>query len=115
MKIKFNGSLAVVRSIGEFTWHAANNHSAEVTDPAICANLLTAKGEFSLAQDEPLLQVAEENDIIALAMQGIGTLAELAALDGKSIKALTGLTGKSAKQIKAWVKQAKQLTEVNHE
>lgn len=110
MKIKFKGTPNTIRKVQGITWDRSNGHVADVADPVLCANLLTAPGdEFAVAGDEALAMLKLEwPEIVELAMFGIVSIEELAELNKAGITALAAFGGRSEKEIRSWVTRAKQ-------
>jgi hypothetical protein len=109
MRIKYTGPDFIERSVGYYTWNAANHQVVDIPEGPLCADLLTANTEFKLAADEPLLKLMGENEIIELAIHSVDSISTLAALNSKGINRLAELTGKSVSQIRAWSKQAQSM------
>ena len=87
----FYGGPAQARVIGEARWTAANRWTVDVP-AAVAAEALCQPGErFEVAQDEPLRMVLGMTDeaLFELAVAGVGSMADLAALDADRVKELS--------------------------
>lgn len=92
------------RVIGTLRWERSNGHTVDV--PGILAgDVLSQPGEtFVIAADEPLwkLNRISEEELVELALNGIGSLADLAALQPDAIKTI------HPRKLAAWIDQARQ-------
>lgn len=107
MRIRYVGS--GVRRIDDVEWNASNDHTVDVP-AALAAELLTyPRPEFEAARDEPLRTVAGAEALAGLALGGIGSLAELAALDDDGVTRLASESGLGERKIQSWVEKAREL------
>lgn len=112
MKIRWVGSQIILRMVGEYVWSRETGFVQEVTDAALVAELLTSPHDaFAIDQDDAVSALAGIGPQRAanMAMAGIATLADLAALNEAGIKRLDAQIWASAKQIRVWVKQAREI------
>ncbi|MEW6650577.1 MAG: hypothetical protein AB1453_10360 [Chloroflexota bacterium] len=101
MRIKYTGG--ATRIIGYLCWDAGNDHVENVPG-SLAGEVLSQPGEtFAIAADEPLrkLNKISEEELIELALNGIGSLAELALLDPDAIKTI------HPRRLAAWINQAR--------
>lgn len=112
MLIRYTGPQIIRRIIGQYEWSRATEFVQDVTDASLAAELLTApEGRFAVATMDPLINLdgIGEQRAAELALAGIATLADLAALDDIGIGRLDKSLWASRKQIRAWVFQAREL------
>ena len=112
MKICFVGPKVVRRIIGEYEWSQETEFVRDVVEADLAAELLTDPSDhFAVANDDPVicLKGIGEQRAAELAVAGIATLADLAALDEDGIVRLDKAIWASRKQIRAWVVQAREI------
>lgn len=112
MKLRWVGPRVVKRVIGEYEWSRATGFVQEVEEAELVVELLTSPHDmFAVDQDDAVsaLSGIGPQRVANMAMAGIATLADLAALDEDRIKRLDAQIWASAKQIRAWVKQAREI------
>lgn len=103
MRIYYGGP-AQAREIGEVRWERKGNWTQDVT-AQMAAECLCQPGErFEVAQDDPLRLISGMTDeaLFELAMAGVGSLADLAALDGDQVKN----SSTTLPKLSAWKRQA---------
>lgn len=100
---------AGVRVVGEYVW-ARPGDAVEIRDAETVVKLLLQPGEtFYIALDEPLLQVAGNEHVVGhLALEGIGSLADLAGLSAREAGQLAKAMGLGRDVVKDWVADAKE-------
>lgn len=109
MQIRFVGPQVVRRLVAQYEWSTATGFVQEVTEADLVAELLTdPTGHFVVDAADPLLTLKGVGPQRAaeLALAGIGTLGDLAALDGSGIQRLAAVISGSSQQVRAWVRQA---------
>jgi hypothetical protein len=87
----------------------------EIDDLDAVVDLLTyPREQFVVDGDEPLLLVdgIEARTAAMLALEGIGDLEALAALDREGVEKLSGAIWVSKRQIAGWVRQARKLLDL---
>lgn len=112
MKLRWVGPLVVKRMIDAYEWSRETGFVQDVTDAGLAAELLTSPREpFVVDADDALVVLSGVGPqrVAEMALAGIVTLVDLAALDETGIKRLDRAIWASAKQIRAWVKQAREL------
>jgi predicted flap endonuclease-1-like 5' DNA nuclease len=95
-----------------YEWSTATGFVQEVTDANLVVELLTEPyGAFVIDRDDAICALAGIGPQRAanMALAGVVTLADLAALDEAGIKRLDIKAWASAKQIRAWVQQAREI------
>ncbi|MBN2392172.1 MAG: hypothetical protein JXR84_15700 [Anaerolineae bacterium] len=111
MKLRWVGPQLVRRVVEQYEWSRKTGFVQDVAEAGLAAELLTEpSGAFVVDQDDAVLGLPGVGPQRAaeLALAGIATLADLAALDTTGIKRLDQVIWASAKQIRAWVKQARE-------
>lgn len=114
MRIRWTGLQLVRRLVGDYEWSAATGFVQDVTDAGLAAELLTEPlGAFVVDTDDAVLKLAGIGPQRAaeMALAGIATLSDLAALDETGITRLDRTIWASRTQIRAWVKQARAILE----
>jgi predicted flap endonuclease-1-like 5' DNA nuclease len=109
VQIRFVGPQVVRRLVAQYEWSSQAGWVQEVTEAGLVAELLTEPtGNFVVDAAEPLLTLkgVGVQRAAELALVGIGTLGDLAALDGAGIQRLAVLISGSSQQVRAWVRQA---------
>lgn len=99
----------VRRLVAHYEWSTATGFVQEVTEADLAAELLTAPDQrFAVDTAEPLLTLkgVGQQRAAELALAGIGSMADLAALDGAGVQRLAALINGSQQQVRAWVRQA---------
>jgi len=112
MLIRYIGPQIVRRIIGPYEWSRSTEFVQDVADPGLVAELLTEPaGRFSVATMDPLINLdgIGEQRAAELALAGIATLADLAALDDAGMARLDKTLWASRKQIRAWVFRAREV------
>jgi len=112
MKIRFVGPKVTRRVVGPYEWSQATGFVQDVDDADLVAELLTDPNEQFVAEKDDALLCLDgigEQRAAELALAGIATLADLAALDDKGIIRLDKAIWASRKQIRAWVQQAREV------
>lgn len=112
MLIRYIGPQIVRRIIGKYEWSRTTEFVQEVVEASLAAELLTEPtGHFSVALMDPLINLdgIGEQRAAELALAGIATLVDLAALDETGIARLDKSLWASRKQIRAWVFRAREL------
>lgn len=112
MLIRYIGPQIVRRIIGRYEWSRATEFVQEIAEADLVAELLTEPtGRFSVATMDPLINLdgIGEQRAAELALAGIATLADLAALDDMGIARLDKSLWASRKQIRAWAFRAREL------
>ena len=107
MLIRFMGPEHVRRIVGEVEWSQAAGVVQDV-DAALAVALLTTPGEmFEVDQAEPLLGiVGDEDTVVLLAMEGVGSAADLAALTASEAGRVARSLGLTKPRLRAWQGQA---------
>jgi len=114
MKLRWVGPQLVRRVVEQYEWCRKTGFVQDVAEAGLAAELLTEpSGAFVVDQDDAVLSLPGVGPQRAaeLALAGIATLADLAALDETGIKRLDKAIWASSKQIRAWVKQAREILE----
>lgn len=112
MRIRFVGPGAggvTIRLVGVYRWAPDTGYVADV-DADTAAELLTQpRNEFVVDSDDPLLSISGIGSQRAaeLALAGIGSMADLAALNSDEIERLAAQIFGSKKQVWAWVRDVK--------
>lgn len=99
------------RVIDDLRWERANDHTVDVPGRQ-AGDVLSQPGEaFVIAADEPLrkLNRISEDELIELALNGIGSLEELAELQPDAIKSI------HPRKLAAWIDQARQAGSIQSE
>ena len=111
MRIKYTGTIGL-RIVDGYAWSAENGRVQDVVEPDLILNLLTHEG-FSVADDEPLLQLLGSRDLVGkLVVEQPGLdMAFLASLKKKEIKSLADSLGVTPAEVEAWVTSARMLVE----
>ncbi len=112
MRITWTGSRITRRLVGGYEWSQATQYVQEV--PAgLAAELLTAPEPFAVAKDEPLLTLrgVGPHTVGLLALGGVGSVADLAALDATEIRQVAEASGLSRTQIRKWATVARSMSE----
>jgi len=112
MLIRYTGPQIIRRIIGQYEWSRATEFVQEVAEASLVAELLTEPdGRFAVATMDPLVNLdgIGEQRAAELALAGIATLADLAALDDTGMARLDKSLWASRKQIRAWVFRAREL------
>jgi len=110
MQIRFVGPQVVRRLVEQYEWSRATGFVQEVVEAGLVAELLTEPGgAFVVDSDDAILRLAGIGPQRAaeMALAGIATLSDLAALDDTGITRLDKTIWASRKQIHAWVSQAR--------
>lgn len=110
MRIRFTGPRFVRRLVGPYEWSKATGFVQDV-DARTAAELLTApEGRFVLDNDEDLLALdgIGPQRAAELALAGIGSLADLTALDRDGERRLAEAVWASTRQIRKWVRSARE-------
>lgn len=113
VRIAWHGSRLTRRVIGAYEWSTATDFVQEVADARLAADLLTTPEPFAVAEDEPLLAIRGigAHTVGVLALGGIGSVADLAALDTEGIEALAEHTALGSNQLSKWVEAARKFEE----
>lgn len=82
MRVKFPGPDHIIRIVDPYQWDRSNDHTVDIPDPLVAADLLTTT-EFVIADDEPLLALPEATTdrLVALTIAGVADWAALANAD----------------------------------
>lgn len=112
MRIRWVGPQLVRRVVERYEWSRKTGFVQDVVEAGLAAELLTEpSGAFVVDRDDAVLGLPGVGPQRAaeLALAGVATLADLAALDATGIRRLDKAIWASSKQIRAWVKQAREL------
>lgn len=99
------------RVVGEWEWMGKGTVE-EVGDVEVAAGLLTCPGpEFEVGDGEPLLGIEGIGKVtaVALAVEGVGSVGDLAGLDEVGVARLTRELRVSKARVLKWVEQARVL------
>lgn len=111
MRIRYTGTVGL-RIVDGYAWSADNGRVQEVAEPEMALNLLTHEG-FSVAEDEPLLQILGSSDLVGklVVEMGLVDILALSQLKKKEIKMLADSLGVTVLDVEAWVTSARALVE----
>lgn len=112
MRIRWVGAMVVKRMIGAYEWSQKTGFVQEVTEAGLAAELLSAPQEAFVVDADDALTVLTgvgPQVVASMTLAGIATLADLAALDETGVRRLDKAIWASSKQIRAWVKQAREI------
>jgi hypothetical protein len=98
---------AGLRVVGDYVW-ARPGDAVEITDAETIVTLLLQPGEtFYVAADEPLLGIVGNEHVVEhLALEGIGSLDELAELSARKAGTLAKAMGLGRDVVIEWVAEA---------
>ena len=100
---------SVVRRVGDLEWSDKNGRVVSVSDPLLVGELLTHDG-FSIAEDEPLLQVMSVDEAGLLAIDGgVTDITTLANLKSATVKVMAKKMGIAGKVVLGWVDTASRV------
>ncbi len=114
MRIRWTGAKVVRRVIGAYEWSAATGFVQDVVEAELAVELVTSPVEqFVVDSAEPLgtLKGVGEQRAAELLLCGIATLNDVAALDSTGVQRVAAAINGSVQQVRAWVKQARQILE----
>lgn len=106
------------RVVEGYEWSTSTGFVQEVVEAELAVELLTEpSGAFVIDQDDAVMQLhgIGPQRVAEMALAGIATLADLAALDETGIVRLDRAIWASGKQIRAWVKQARSSLSIEQE
>jgi len=116
MRIRFTGPEVVRRLVGLYEWSLGAGFVQDV-DLELAAELLTAPdGRFVVDESEPLLEVVgDAEDVVGLALAGIGSLDDLAGLvaglSRTRVRQVAEAMGMDRRRVRDWAKAAKERME----
>jgi predicted flap endonuclease-1-like 5' DNA nuclease len=115
VKIRYVGPGAggvTIRLIGAFRWAPDTGYVQDVGAEMAASLLTQPETEFVIDSSETLTALHDVGPQRAaeMALAGIGSVADLAALDEDGIARLAKGMFASERQVKAWVGQAKRMT-----
>lgn len=109
MLIEYTGLRTRRRLVGSHEWSKQTGFRQEVPADLAAALLTDPGGEFWVHPEEPLLSLVNEEMAGRLALAGIGSGYELAAV--RQAKRLATEVGVTARQVSGWIRAAASLPE----
>jgi hypothetical protein len=108
--IKYTGH-AGRRIVGALEWNRENEFIQTVDEPELACELLShPPNDFSVAEEEPLLTIVNEDVVGLLALYGIASASQLAAIVDKEVQAaFAGELGSTLEELRGWIKSAAKL------
>lgn len=115
MLIRFTGPRHHLRYWGpyEFSREAGFVHEVSAEDAALM--LTTPRERFAVDEAEPLLQVMSAEQAGLLALEGVGSVGDLANLAGERVKEVAKALRVRRTTVEAWVASVSVLTGENEE
>ena len=106
MRIRWTGPRVTRRIVDAHEWSQATGFVQDVADAELAAELLTdPSGQFTVDSEDALLSLKGigEQRAVELAVAGVATPADIAALDEDGILRVAQEIRVNARQVRAWV------------